>query len=42
MIRHTIVNGRMNQMPAQLDNLGEERVRLLAAYVLKMSRDGGG
>ncbi len=42
VIRHTIVNGRMNQMPAQLDALGEERVRLLAAYVLKMSRDGGG
>jgi cytochrome c oxidase cbb3-type subunit 3 len=41
-IRHTLVNGRMNQMPAQLDSLGEDRVRLLAAYVLKMARDGGG
>jgi cytochrome c oxidase cbb3-type subunit 3 len=41
VIRYTIVNGRANQMPAQLDYLGEERARLLAAYVVRMSRDGG-
>jgi len=36
-IRATVVNGRMGQMPAFQDKLGEQRVRLLAAYVLKMS-----
>jgi cytochrome c oxidase cbb3-type subunit 3 len=39
-IRETIVGGRNNQMPAFADKLGEQRVRLLAAYVLRMS--GGG
>jgi len=33
-VRETIMNGRQNQMPAQLDRLGAVRVRLLAAYVL--------
>ncbi len=41
-IRYGIVNGRANQMPAQLDLLGEDRVRLMAAYVMRMARDGGG
>ena len=36
-IHETIVEGRNNQMPAQLGLLGETKVRLLAAYVLKMS-----
>jgi cytochrome c oxidase cbb3-type subunit 3 len=36
-IRETVVGGRMGQMPAFQDKLGEQRVRLLAAYVLKMS-----
>ena len=36
-IRETIVGGRNNQMPAFADKLGEQRVRLLAAYVLRMS-----
>ena len=36
-IRHAIVNGRANQMPAQLDTLGENRVRLMAAYVMWLS-----
>jgi len=36
-IRTTVVHGRMGQMPAFQDKLGEQRVRLLAAYVLKMS-----
>jgi len=40
-IRYAIVNGRNNQMPAQLGNLGEDRVRLMAAYVLSLARDGG-
>jgi cytochrome c oxidase cbb3-type subunit 3 len=41
-IRYGIVNGRANQMPAQLDLLGEDRVRLMTAYVMRMARDGGG
>ncbi len=36
-IRETVVGGRMGQMPAFQDKLGEQRVRLLAAYVLRMS-----
>jgi cytochrome c oxidase cbb3-type subunit 3 len=36
-IRTTVVHGRMGQMPAFQDKLGEQRVRLLAAYVLKLS-----
>jgi cytochrome c oxidase cbb3-type subunit 3 len=37
-IRETITNGRVNHMPAHLDRLGETKVRLLAAYVLTLSR----
>ena len=37
-IRDTITNGRVNQMPAHLERLGETKVRLLAAYVLSLSR----
>lgn len=37
-IRATITNGRDNQMPAHADMLGETKVRLLAAYVLSLSR----
>ncbi len=36
-IRYGIVNGRNNMMPAQLEALGEDRVRLLAAYVMSIS-----
>jgi cytochrome c oxidase cbb3-type subunit 3 len=36
-IRTTVIHGRMGQMPAFQDKLGEQRVRLLAAYVLRMS-----
>jgi len=36
-IRETVLKGRMGQMPAFQDNLGEQRVRLLAAYALKLS-----
>jgi cytochrome c oxidase cbb3-type subunit 3 len=36
-IRETVTKGRMGQMPAFGDRLGEQRVRLLAAYVLRMS-----
>jgi len=41
-IRDTITNGRMNQMPAHLERLGETKVRLLAAYVLTLSRPAVG
>jgi cytochrome c oxidase cbb3-type subunit 3 len=37
-IREAIVKGRNNQMPAFGERLGEQRVRLLAAYVQRMSR----
>ena len=36
-IRETIRAGRRNRMPAHLDLLGEQKVRLLAAYVLSLS-----
>ena len=36
-IRTSIAKGRQGQMPAQLTRLGEERVRMLAAYVLSLS-----
>ena len=35
-VRETIAKGRQGQMPAQLERLGELRVRLLAAYVLSL------
>jgi cytochrome c oxidase cbb3-type subunit III len=38
-VRTSIARGRQGQMPAQLARLGEERVRLLAAYVLSLSDD---
>jgi cytochrome c oxidase cbb3-type subunit 3 len=37
VIRDSIVNGRMGQMPAQAPLLGEDRVHVLAAYVLSLS-----
>lgn len=40
-IRDTLVNGRMNQMPAQLGMLGEDRLRLMAAYVKRLSGSAG-
>jgi cytochrome c oxidase cbb3-type subunit 3 len=36
-IRYGIVNGRNNKMPAQLELLGEPKLRLLAAYVLSLA-----
>jgi cytochrome c oxidase cbb3-type subunit 3 len=38
-VRDSIAKGRQGQMPAQLDRLGPQRVKLLAAYVLSL---GGG
>ena len=38
-IREGIVNGRNNRMPAHGEQLGEERARILAAYVLQLSRE---
>jgi cytochrome c oxidase cbb3-type subunit 3 len=37
-IRETITKGRSNAMPAHLGRLGDTKVRLLAAYVLSLSR----
>ena len=39
-IRETIVKGRNGQMPSFGDKLGEQRVRLLAAYVTRLSGSG--
>jgi cytochrome c oxidase cbb3-type subunit 3 len=36
-LKETVTKGRMGQMPAFQSQLGEQRVRLLAAYVLKLS-----
>ena len=36
-IVETITSGRMNQMPAWKDFLGEGKVQVLAAYVLSLS-----
>jgi cytochrome c oxidase cbb3-type subunit 3 len=38
-IRATINNGRVNQMPAQLDLIGEDRVKLVTAYVMSLNKD---
>ena len=39
-IKHTVLNGRNGQMPAWGDKLGEQRVKLLAAYATKLSMSG--
>jgi cytochrome c oxidase cbb3-type subunit 3 len=39
-LRQTITDGRTGQMPAWNDKLGEQRVKLLAAYVTRLARDG--
>jgi cytochrome c oxidase cbb3-type subunit 3 len=39
-LRQTIAAGRNGEMPAWNDKLGEQRVKLLAAYVTKLARDG--
>lgn len=36
-LRETIMNGRVNQMPAHLELLGEDRVKLVTAYVLSLN-----
>jgi cytochrome c oxidase cbb3-type subunit 3 len=36
-LKETVIKGRAGQMPAFQDKLGEQRVRLLAAYVYKLS-----
>ena len=38
-IIETVTNGRSNQMPAFKDFLGEDKVHLLAAYVLSLSKN---
>jgi len=39
IIRDVIMNGRQNQMPAQRDLLSEDRIRVLAAYVLSLNAE---
>jgi len=36
-IRDVVTNGRVNRMPAQRDLLGEDRIRVLVAYVLSLA-----
>jgi cytochrome c oxidase cbb3-type subunit 3 len=38
-IKDVIMQGRVNQMPAQKDILGEDRIRLVAAYVLSLNQN---
>jgi cytochrome c oxidase cbb3-type subunit III len=38
-LRKTILDGRNGQMPAWGDKLGEQRIKLLAAYVTKLAAD---
>jgi cytochrome c oxidase cbb3-type subunit 3 len=38
-IRASINNGRVNQMPAHLELIGEDRVRMVSAYVLSLSAE---
>jgi cytochrome c oxidase cbb3-type subunit 3 len=40
-IKDVIMNGRVNQMPAQKDLLGEDRIRLVTAYVLSLNQNAG-
>ena len=40
-VRTSIAYGRQGQMPAHLDRLGSQRVKLLAAYVLSLGAGGG-
>jgi cytochrome c oxidase cbb3-type subunit 3 len=37
-IADVIINGRQNRMPPQGDILGEDRARMVAAYVLSLNR----
>jgi cytochrome c oxidase cbb3-type subunit 3 len=37
-LKQTVMNGRNGQMPAWNDKLGEQRVKLLAAYVTKLAQ----
>ena len=39
-IKQTVTNGRNGQMPAWGEKLGEQRVKLLAAYATKLSMSG--
>jgi len=38
-IADVVKNGRVNEMPAHLERLGEERVRLVTAYVVSLSQE---
>ncbi len=38
LIKHTIRNGRNGNMPAQLDNLGEDKLHLMTAYIYSLSQ----
>jgi cytochrome c oxidase cbb3-type subunit 3 len=39
-LEQTVTNGRNGQMPAWGEKLGEQRVKLLAAYVTRLAQEG--
>jgi cytochrome c oxidase cbb3-type subunit III len=39
-LKESVTKGRAGQMPAWGEKLGEQRVKLLAAYVIKLSQEG--
>jgi len=39
LVRHSIREGRSGNMPAQKDQLREDRIHLLTAYVYSLSKD---
>jgi cytochrome c oxidase cbb3-type subunit 3 len=39
-LKESVANGRAGQMPAWGEKLGEQRVKLLAAYAIKLAQDG--
>jgi cytochrome c oxidase cbb3-type subunit 3 len=39
-LKESVTNGRAGQMPAWGEKLGEQRVKLLAAYVTKLAQEG--
>jgi cytochrome c oxidase cbb3-type subunit 3 len=39
-LTESVAQGRAGQMPAWGDKLGEQRVKLLAAYAIKLAQDG--
>ena len=39
-LKQSVANGRAGQMPAWGDKLGEQRIKLLSAYVIRLAQEG--